>query len=93
MKKVNCFVVYRKTETGCHIITITAKTCKNNVVALPASEEAFRLFHDMYESVMKTLAQNHMRVHGWEKFGARWYDVLWCDMETGKVDRYAYKGV
>ena len=61
--------------------------------ALPVDEKAFQLFHDMYESVMKTLAQNHMRVHGWDEFGARWYDVMWCDVETGKVERYAYKGL
>lgn len=93
MKKVQCFATYRKTETGFHIITITAKTHGNNVVALPVSKEVFQLFHEMYESVMKTLAKNHMRVHGWNEFGARWYDVLWCDLETGKIDRFPYKGV
>lgn len=95
MKKVQCFVTYRKTKTevGFHIMAITVKTRENNIIALPVDEKAFQLFHDMYESVMKTLAHNHMRVHGWDEFGARWYDVMWCDLETGKVERYAYKGL
>lgn len=92
MKKVQSFATYRKTETGFHVITITAKT-RDNIVALPAPQEAFQLFHEMYENVIQTLAQNHMRVHGWNEFGARWYDVLWCDLETGKVERFPYKGI
>lgn len=93
MKKVHCFATYRRTETGLHLLSLTVKTRENNIIALPVDEKAFQLFHDMYESVMKTLAQNHMRVHGWDEFGARWYDVMWCDAETGKVERYAYKGL
>ena len=95
MKKVHCFVTYRKTKTeiGFRIMAITVKTRENNIIALPVDEKTFQLFHDMYESVMKTLAQIHMRVHGWDEFGARWYDVMWCDAETGKVERYAYKGL
>lgn len=93
MKKVNCFATYRRTENGFHLMTLTVKTRNNNVVALPVSEEVFQLFRDLYTEVMKTLAANHYCVHSWDEFGARWYDVMWCNLETGKIDRYAYKGL
>lgn len=91
MKKVHCFATYRRTETGLHLFSLTVKTRNNNIVALPVSEDAFQLFHDMYEAAMKTLAQNHYRVQTWDEFGARWYDVDWCDLENGKVERFPFK--
>lgn len=93
MKKVFCFATYRKTETGFHLMTLNVKTRNNNVVALPVNEGVFPLFHDLYTSVMETLETNHYCVHSWDEFGARWYDVIWCNLETGKVDRYAYRGL
>lgn len=76
MKKVECFATYRKTETGFHLVTLTVKTRENAIVSLPVDEKAFPFFHNMYESVMKTLTQNHYCVNSWSEFGAMWYNVM-----------------
>ena len=61
MKKVQCFVAYRKTKTeiGFHIMAITVKTRENNIIALPVDEKAFQLFHDMYLHLELTIHQPH----------------------------------
>lgn len=98
MKKVNCFACY-KGEKGkswqlvsLYVKTGTTPSDTNSLLPLPAGKE-FPTQHSMYECVMKTLAQNHMRVHSWEQFSARYYDVVWIDLETGEMNRSSYKAV
>lgn len=53
--------------------------------------EHYKGVSDVCSDVLALAKNNHFRVAYYEEFGARWYDILWLNCDTGATAKYSVR--
>ena len=59
------------------------------IVELSHGEKVFPTFQEMYDTILRVCKNNNLHVKYYTDFGARFYNILWCDSD-GTLSKYAY---
>ena len=58
-------------------------------VELSHGEEVFSTFQEMHDNILRVCKNNSLSVKYCTDFGARFYNIMWCDTD-GTLSKYAY---
>ena len=86
MKKCSAVCLYNPKENNVLNFSVLTKTGHIELI----KNRKFDSFKQLYAVVVKTAQNNGYCIKYWADFGALFYDIHFVDIETGKVDYYAY---
>lgn len=77
MQEVTATVVYK----GSTVYHLTVH-CKADMIDLTMARSEYGCFQDMYQAVVDTLINNGFYAANWVKFGIRWYNILFVNLDN-----------
>ena len=88
MKKATLMVCYVRGRDGIIVKSVHA-LYRGGRASLNLSRANYQSILAACGNVLSLAKNNNFRVSYYECFGARWYDILWIDCDTGAVYKYS----
>jgi len=90
MKKVIVTVLYKRLQSCYELHNLVVNNVNFGCVSLVDMPHEFIGIRNMIRYVLSVLENNNMRCTYYSTAGARWYNMQFVNIETEKVDMFAY---
>lgn len=91
MKKATVIVCYKRCANGVSVKNVVFIHRGGHINFPCLKNKRYDSVSGVCSDVLALAKNNHFSVAHYEEFGARWYDILWLNCDTGVTDKYSVR--